>query len=87
MNLRKLWRVLLFYLMTIFGTLTMITGLILYFWPRGPRAGRLEIFGYTKDFWKDLHMYIAIVAVVIIIFHVIENRRAVKHYVKETIGR
>jgi len=32
-------KVAIFVIATIFGFLSLITGLILYFWPRGPRAG------------------------------------------------
>ncbi|RLI72656.1 hypothetical protein DRO97_08710 [Archaeoglobales archaeon] len=58
MNVRKLKRILLFYSMLAGGIVTIFTGLVLYFWPRGPRAGQLIILGFDKDFWKDFaHIY------------------------------
>jgi len=85
MNLRKIRRITIFYLMLISGVITMFTGIVLYLWPKGPRAGRIEILGYTKDFWKDIHITVAIIAIILIVIHLIENRRAVKCYVEETL--
>jgi len=85
MNWRKVRRIFLFYSMTIAGFITAVTGFILYFWPRGPRAGQLVIFGFQKNFWQDIHTYLALTAAVLIILHIIENRACVKMYVKETL--
>ena len=85
MSLRKLKRILLFYAMLAGGIVTMFTGLLLYFWPRGPRAGQLIILGFDKDFWKDLHTYTTIIAVVLILLHILENRACVKMYIRETL--
>jgi hypothetical protein len=69
MSLRKLKRILLFYAMLAGGMVTMLTGLLLYLWPRGPRTGQLTILGFDKGFWKDLHTYTTIIAVVLILLH------------------
>ncbi|WP_456328813.1 DUF4405 domain-containing protein [Archaeoglobus sp.] len=82
---RKVRRILLFYSMITSGIITTITGFILYFWPSGPRAGQLVIFGFQKQVWEDIHTYLALVAAVLIILHVIENKACVKMYIRETL--
>jgi cytochrome b subunit of formate dehydrogenase len=85
MTLKRLRRIILFYTMLIFGLITIVTGLVLYFWPKGPRAGQLIILGFEKDFWKELHTYVTVAAVVLIVLHIFENRACVKMYVRETL--
>jgi len=85
MSWSKVRRILLFYSMIVSGIITIITGFILYFWPHGPRAGQLVIFGFQKQFWKDIHIYLALTAAALIILHVIENRACVRMYVRETL--
>lgn len=76
----KSFRILVFILMLAFGLAAMTTGVVLYLWPKGPRAGRIEVFGYTKDFWIDAHTILAMTSVVLIIVHLVLNWRAVKFY-------
>lgn len=80
-------RPILFYLMLVIGILSLFTGLVLYAWPHGPQAGRIVFLGMTKGGWQDLHTYVSIMAIVFIILHLIENRKCVSYYIKETIGR
>jgi len=81
----KSLRILVFFLMLAFGLATMATGVILYLWPKGPRAGRIEVFGYTKDFWIDAHTILAITSVLFIIVHLVFNWRTVKCYFESVL--
>ncbi|MCL7383180.1 MAG: DUF4405 domain-containing protein [Thaumarchaeota archaeon] len=47
-------RAVIFYLMFILGLVVLVTGLILYVWPKGPHSGRIDFFGLRKDDWRDL---------------------------------
>ncbi|MEN2974381.1 MAG: DUF4405 domain-containing protein [Candidatus Caldarchaeales archaeon] len=80
------FRAVLFYILIILGLTTLITGLVLYSWPRGPQSGRIEFLGLRKDDWRDFHMQISIVLSVILLVHILENRSCVKVYVKTTLG-
>ncbi|MEM3741669.1 MAG: DUF4405 domain-containing protein [Nitrososphaerota archaeon] len=86
MNPRITFRAALFYVMVILGIAVLITGLILYVWPRGPQSGRLEFLSLRKDDWRDLHMQISIFLTIVLIVHLLENRYCVKTYVKTTLG-
>lgn len=85
MSWRKVKRIVLFYSMIATGIVTAITGFILYFWPHGPRSGQLIIFGFQKQFWQDIHTYLALTAAILIILHVIENKACVRMYIRETL--
>lgn len=77
----------LFYSMLILGLLSLVTGFILYVWPHGQRAGRLIFLGLNKTAWGEWHTYISLIAIVLILLHLLENRRSVSVYVKTTVGR
>jgi len=80
-------RVTLFYSMLLLGVLTLVTGFILYLWPRGPRSGQLLFLGLNKSGWGEWHTYITLVAIVLIALHLLENRKCVDVYVRTTIGK
>jgi len=77
----------LFYSMLAMGFLSLLTGFILYFWPHGQRAGRLIFSGLNKTAWSELHTYVSVVAVVLVVVHLLENRQRVNLYVKATLGK
>jgi len=79
-------RAVIFYLMVILGLVVLVTGLILYVWPRGPQSGRIEFLSLRKDDWRDFHMQTSIILIFILIIHILENRDCVKAYVKTTLG-
>ncbi|WP_202318823.1 DUF4405 domain-containing protein [Archaeoglobus neptunius] len=85
MSLRKVRRIFLFYSMILSGMFTIFTGFVLYFWPRGPRSGQLIFLGFQKQFWQDVHTYVALAGVILITLHILENRNCVKMYVRETL--
>lgn len=78
-------RATLFFSMTILLLLSVITGFAPYLWPHGPRSGQFLFFGLTKDMWIDLHTYLSILAVAVMVMHIILNRRFVKIYHKLTV--
>ncbi|MEM2912774.1 MAG: DUF4405 domain-containing protein [Candidatus Bathyarchaeia archaeon] len=78
-------RAALFFSMTILISLSVITGFVLYLWPHGPRSGQFLFFGLTKEMWIDLHTYLSILAVAVMVMHIILNRRFIKIYYKLTV--
>lgn len=77
----------LFYGMLILGFLSLMTGLVLFLWPNGQRAGRLIFSGVNKSIWSEWHTYLSVIAVILIVLHLIENRRGVSVYVKNTVRK
>jgi hypothetical protein len=84
---RITFRTSLFYSMLSLGLLTLITGLILYLWPHGPRSGQLIFLGLNKSGWGTWHTYITLIAIALIGVHLLENRKCVDIYVKTTLGK
>ncbi|MEM4690246.1 MAG: DUF4405 domain-containing protein [Archaeoglobaceae archaeon] len=80
-------RILIFAIALALGILSLITGLILYFWPHGPRAGQLIIFGMTKLGWSELHTYASILALIVILVHLIVNRTSIRLYFRYLRGQ
>lgn len=79
-------RALLFYLMVALSLVSLTTGIILYFWPHGPGAGRLLFLGMNKGTWSELHTYSSLIALIVVVIHVVVNRKLVKLYVRWTTG-
>lgn len=73
-------RIFIFLLAVAFGILSLITGLILYFWPHGPRSGQLIILGITKAGWGELHTWVSLLALVVIAVHLVVNRASIRLY-------
>lgn len=80
-------RILIFALAVALGILSLATGLILYFWPHGPRAGQLIIFGMNKSGWGEIHTYASILALIVILIHLIVNRTSIKLYFRYLRGQ
>lgn len=80
-------RALIFYLMIALSLISLVTGIILYFWPHGPSAGRLLFLGLNKGTWSEIHTYSSLLAFIVVIIHIIVNRKLVKLYVKLSVGR
>lgn len=79
-------RVALFYLMVILGLASLVTGLLLFFWPHGPRAGRIPLLGLTKGAWIDIHTYVSLLLIPVAVIHLLENRGCVSLYIRKTLG-
>lgn len=77
--LMRLRQIVVFTLL-IAGTITFVTGLILYLMPKGRGA---TVFGLTKREWADYHTYASFIASGAAIIHVAVNWRAIKYYIKK----
>ena len=77
----------LFYSMLALGFLSLVTGFVLYLWPHGQRAGRLIFSGLNKAVWSERHTCFSVIAVVLVVVHLMENRQRVNLYVKTTLGK
>ncbi|MEM1708583.1 MAG: DUF4405 domain-containing protein [Nitrososphaerota archaeon] len=75
-------RVVIFFSAVALGLVSLFTGLVLYFWPHGPRSGQLIIMGLNKTGWSDLHVYFSMLALLVIVVHLILNWKSIKLYVK-----
>ncbi len=75
-------RVVIFLLAIAFGLASLFTGLVLYFWPHGPRSGQLIIVGFNKAGWSDLHVYSSMLALLVVSVHLIMNWKSIKLYIK-----
>ncbi|MEM1956752.1 MAG: DUF4405 domain-containing protein [Archaeoglobaceae archaeon] len=73
-------RILIFALAVAFGVLSLATGLVLYFWPHGPRTGQLIVLGMTKSEWGEVHTWVSLLALIVIAVHLIVNRTSIKLY-------
>lgn len=80
-------RILIFAIALALGILSLVTGLILYFWPHGPRAGQLIIFGMTKLEWGEVHTYASILALIVILIHLVVNRTSIRLYFRYLRGQ
>jgi hypothetical protein len=74
----------LFLSMVALSLLEGITGFTLYSWEMKDRG---ILLGLDKSGWADLHLLIAIALVVVLFFHLVENRRVIPVYVRTTLGR
>lgn len=79
-------RALLFYLMIALSLICLATGIVLYFWPHGPGAGRMLFLGVNKNTWIEWHTYSSLLAFVVIVIHIIVNRKLVKLYMKWAVS-
>lgn len=73
-------RILIFLSALFMGVLSLATGLVLYFWPRGPRAGWIEIMGMNKAGWSELHTWFSLIALLVILVHLAVNWNSIKCY-------
>lgn len=74
----------LFLSMVTLSLLEGLTGLTLYSWER---KGRAILVGLGKGDWVDLHLIVAVALTFILLLHVVENRRVIPTYVRNTLGR
>jgi cytochrome b561 len=84
MNPHLLPRVLVVSLLITGGLLLALTGFVLYFEPSIPKGGQKLLLGFTKDFWKRLHVYTAFSLIGIVAAHITLNRRSLIYYLKQS---
>ncbi len=66
--------------MLIMGVFQAVSGLLLFFAPRGRGSGNVLLFGLTKHTWSDYHKYVGLVIIAVAVLHFILNWRM---FVKE----
>jgi hypothetical protein len=74
----------LFLSMVALSFLEGITGFTLYSWEIKDRA---ILLGLDKSGWADLHLIVAVALTIVLIFHLIENRRVIAAYVRTALRR
>lgn len=53
----------------------IVSGLVLWAAPNGPRSGRQELlFGLAKREWGDVHLWLSLAALAVTAVHVVVNR-------------
>jgi len=73
-------RFLIFWGMVISGLVTLVSGLILWFAPRGPHSREVILYGFQKSTWLDLHPYLALLTVGMVAIHLVDKWRCLKIY-------
>lgn len=81
---RIIVRALLFLSMVTLSLLVGVTGFTLYSWEM---KGRVVLLGFEKSGWTELHLVAAMALAVVLVFHLIENRRVIPAYVRTTLGK
>ncbi|SHO57463.1 DUF4405 domain-containing protein [Vibrio quintilis] len=64
-----------------------VTGFVLFLAPHGPGSGYWQWLGLTKHELKDIHLYLAFLAVVLMLFHGYLNLKPMSLYLKGKRGR
>ncbi|MBN1374868.1 MAG: DUF4405 domain-containing protein [Dehalococcoidia bacterium] len=67
--------------------LVAFSGLILWLAPEGQRSGRVPLlFELTKGDWKEVHLWIAAITMVITVIHVIIDWKTLRAVVKYMVS-
>ncbi len=67
--------------------LVAVSGVVLWLAPEGQRSGRIPLlFDMTKSDWKEVHLWIAAVTIVITIVHVIVDWKTLRAVIKYMIN-
>ncbi len=80
-------RFLVFWGMVVSGLVTLISGLILWFAPRGPHSREVILYGLQKSTWLDIHPYFALLAIGLVAIHLIDKWRCLKIYFRSPFKR
>ena len=73
-------------IISIFGLLTLITGIILATAPHGPGSGEAVALGLTKADWNKLHEIFGFIAAGGVVLHVYSNYRALLFHFRRALG-
>ena len=63
-----------------------ITGIILYIAPQGPGSRYWEYLGLTKHDYKDVHLFLGILATCLVILHGVINMRSITSYCQKKVA-
>lgn len=67
-------------------SLVIVSGLVLWAAPQGPRSGRRELlFGLAKREWGDVHLWLSLVALAVTAVHVVVNRGMLRSAMRSLI--
>ena len=73
-------------IITIFGLLTLMTGILLATAPHGPGSGEAVALGLTKAEWNKLHEVFGFIAAGGVVLHVYSNYRALIFHFRRAFG-
>jgi len=75
-NFKIYIRAIIAIIMLLVWVLVGFSGLILWLAPEGPRSGRIPLlFDMTKSDWREVHLWIAVITLVMTMIHVIIDWR------------
>ncbi|MBO8181831.1 MAG: DUF4405 domain-containing protein [Archaeoglobus sp.] len=80
-------RFLIFWIMVASGLVTLISGLILWFAPRGAHSREAILYGLQKSTWLDIHPYFALLAVGMVAIHLVDKWRCLKVYLRSPLRK
>jgi membrane protease YdiL (CAAX protease family) len=70
-------------LLIVTWALITLSGVLLYLAPSGFRSGRAVLFlGLSKSAWDDIHFWIGVITVVVIILHIIIDWKALRGVIR-----
>lgn len=70
-------------LLIITWVLITLSGVVLYFAPSGFRSGKAELFlGMTKPTWDEIHFWLGVVTVAVIVIHLILDWKVLRSVLK-----
>ena len=67
-------------------SLVIVSGVVLWAAPQGPRSGRQELlFGLAKQEWGDVHLWLSLTALAVTAVHVAVNRGMLRSAMRSLI--
>jgi hypothetical protein len=70
-------------LLIITWALITLSGIVIYLAPSGFRSGKTALFlGLTKTTWNDVHFWIGIITVAVIVIHLIIDWKALRGVIR-----
>lgn len=74
-------------IMLIVWVLVAVSGFVLWLAPAGPRSGRIPLlFALTKNDWREIHQWIAAIALIMTIIHIIIDWGALRSVIKYMVS-
>jgi cytochrome b subunit of formate dehydrogenase len=68
-------------------SLVTLSGLVLWLAPSGTRSGRqLLLLGLTKSEWNDVHFWIAVIAILVTIVHIVIDWKALRGVIRYMVS-
>jgi cytochrome b subunit of formate dehydrogenase len=68
-------------------SLVTLSGLVLWLAPSGTRSGRqLLLLGLTKSEWNDVHFWIAVIAILVTIVHIVIDWKALRAVIRYMVS-